>query len=55
MNLKLTTMKLIKNEDEKRRDYLFQNDKKTRYGATFVSTVLVLLTIAVVSTYFTLR
>lgn len=47
-------MKLIKEKTEKRRDYIFQKDKKTIFGARFVSGVLILLIAAVTVTYFTL-
>ncbi|MDB9754911.1 hypothetical protein OAB20_01320 [Winogradskyella sp.] len=48
-------MKFIKDEDDKRRDYIFQKDKKTILGAAFVSSILVLLIVAVTVTYFTLQ
>ncbi|MBO3117687.1 hypothetical protein J4050_13100 [Winogradskyella sp. DF17] len=47
-------MKLIKKKNEKRRDYIFQKDRLTILGARFVSSVLVLLIVAVASTYFDL-
>ncbi|MBC2844802.1 hypothetical protein [Winogradskyella flava] len=47
-------MKFIKDKEEERRDYIFQKDKKTKIGATFVSSVLIILIIAVATTYFTL-
>jgi len=40
-------MKFIKEEDEKRRDYIFQKDKKTKNVARFVAVALVLLVSAV--------
>lgn len=45
-------MKFVKEEDEKRRDYIFQKDKKTVYGARFIIGVLILLIMAVAATYF---
>lgn len=45
-------MKFIKEEDEQRRDYLLQKDKKTIFTMRFTATVLVLLIIAVTATYF---
>ena len=47
-------MKFIKEEKEKRRDYIFKKDDITKVGAAFVSCVLVLLVIAVSATYFSL-
>lgn len=47
-------MKLIKEEKEKRRDYIFKKDTITKVGAAFVSSVLILLIVAVSATYFTL-
>ncbi|WP_431135927.1 hypothetical protein [Psychroserpens mesophilus] len=48
-------MKFIKEEDEKRRDYILQKDEKTKSVSTFVIVVLVLLIIGVVASgiYFT--
>lgn len=41
--------KIVKDSDnEQERDYIFQDNKKTRFGAGFIITVLVILVIAVV-------
>lgn len=41
--------KIVKeSEDEKERDYIFQDNKKTRFGAGFIITVLVILIVAVI-------
>lgn len=42
-------MKFIKDDDEKRRDYILQKDKKTKGMSAFVVFVLVLLVIGVVA------
>jgi len=42
-------MKFVKENDEERRDYIFQKDKKTKKTTAFVAIVLVLLTGAVVA------
>lgn len=42
-------MKFIKDEDEERRDYIFQKDSKTKFGAKFVIIVLIILVGAVVA------
>ncbi|MBC3846888.1 hypothetical protein H8K90_10895 [Winogradskyella echinorum] len=42
-------MKFIKEEDEKRRDYIFKKDNKTIFGARFIIIVLVILVGAVVA------
>ncbi|WP_299125772.1 hypothetical protein [uncultured Winogradskyella sp.] len=47
-------MKFVKEDEEERRDYIFQKDKKTVYGARFIAIVLILLIVAVAVTYFTL-
>lgn len=44
-------MKLIKEEEEKRRDYIFQKDKKTIWTARFIVIVLVVLIVAVFASY----
>ncbi len=41
-------MKFIKNKNEKRRDYLFQKDKKTIIRARLIGFVLVVLISAVI-------
>ncbi|MFC0605482.1 hypothetical protein [Winogradskyella pulchriflava] len=41
-------MKFIKEEDEDRENYLLQKDTKTKFGAGFIITVLIILIIAVV-------
>ncbi len=41
-------MKFIKEKEEKRRDYIFQKNKKTKLGARFIAWVLVVLVAAVV-------
>ncbi len=41
--------KIVKeSEDKTERDYIFQDNKKTRFGAGFIITVLVILIIAVI-------
>ena len=45
-------MKFIKDKDDDRRDYIFKKDKVTLLGARFVSSVLVILIILVVVSYF---
>ncbi|REG87797.1 hypothetical protein [Winogradskyella sediminis] len=42
-------MKFVKDEDEERRDYVFQKDTKTRFGAKFIILVLIILVGAVVA------
>ena len=40
--------KIVKDSDNKsERDYIFQDNKKTRFGAGFIITVLIILIIAV--------
>ena len=46
------TMKFIKEKDDERRDYIFQKDKTTLIGASFVSSVLVILIGIVTMSYF---
>ncbi|MFD2550547.1 hypothetical protein ACFSQP_01840 [Bizionia sediminis] len=41
-------MPVIKDEDSDREDYLFQDDKKTTFTATFVIAALVVLIAAVI-------
>ncbi len=41
--------KLVKDSEDKReRDYILQDNKKTRFGAGFIITVLIILIIAVI-------
>lgn len=42
-------MKFVKDEDEERRDYIFQKDEKTKFGAKFIIIVLIILIGAVVA------
>jgi hypothetical protein len=42
-------MPIIKDEDSNTEDYLLQDDKKTRFGATFIIITLIILGIAVVA------
>ncbi|MBT0609053.1 hypothetical protein [Aequorivita echinoideorum] len=45
--------KIVKDSDNKsERDYIFQDNKKTRFGASFIIIVLVILTAAVIATAF---
>ncbi|TCK66857.1 hypothetical protein DFQ05_2142 [Winogradskyella wandonensis] len=48
-------MKFIKEEDEERRDYIFQKDKKTIFTTRFVIIVLAVLIIALIFSYKYLR
>lgn len=40
-------MKFVKETDEERRDYILQKDAKTKFGAAFIITVLIILVVAV--------
>ena len=40
-------MKFVKDEDSNRKDFIFQDNKKTKVGATFTIIVLVLLILGV--------
>lgn len=41
--------KIVKDsEDKKERDYIFQDNKKTRFGAGFIIVVLIILIIGVI-------
>lgn len=43
--------KMVKDSDnENERDYILQDNKKTKFGATFIIIVLVILVLAVVAT-----
>ncbi len=42
-------MKFVKDEDEERRDYIFQKNSKTKKGAKFIILVLFLLIIGVIA------
>ena len=45
-------MKFVKEEEENREDYIFQKNERTKFGAGFIITTLVLLTIAVIASGF---
>ncbi|CAM3447234.1 hypothetical protein [Aequorivita lipolytica] len=41
--------KIVKDSDnEKEKDYILQDNKKTRFGAGFIITVLIILIVAVI-------
>ncbi len=41
--------KIVKDSDDKKeRDYIFQDNKKTRFGAGFIIVVLIILIIGVI-------
>lgn len=40
-------MKFVKEENEERRDYIFQKNTKTKVGTKFIVIILILLIIAV--------
>ncbi|HET8804287.1 MAG TPA: hypothetical protein VFM72_06890 [Aequorivita sp.] len=41
--------KIVKDSDDKKeRDYIFQDNKKTRFGAGFIIAVLIILIIGVI-------
>ncbi|MDN3492355.1 hypothetical protein [Winogradskyella bathintestinalis] len=42
-------MKFVKEDEEERRDYIFQKDEKTKFGARFIIIVLVILVAAVIA------
>ncbi len=42
-------MKFVKEEDEQRRDYIFQKNTKTKFGTKFIVLILILLVIGVVA------
>ncbi len=42
-------MKFVKEEDEKRKDFIFQKNTKTKFGAKFVILVLIILIAVVVA------
>ncbi len=42
-------MKFVKEEDEQRKDYIFQKNKKTKVGTKFIVLVLILLIIGVIA------
>lgn len=44
--------KIIKDEQDPTEEYLLQDNKKTRFGATFIIITLVVLIAAVVATAF---
>ncbi|WP_396597430.1 hypothetical protein [Dokdonia sp. R86516] len=45
---------IVKDEKDPTEEYLLQDNKKTRFGATFIIITLVILIVAVVATYFAL-
>ncbi len=45
---------IVKDKEDPTEEYLLQNNKKTRFGATFIIITLVILIIAVAATYFIL-
>ncbi|MDH7912898.1 hypothetical protein [Winogradskyella sp. SYSU M77433] len=42
-------MKFVKEDEEDRRDYIFQKDTKTKFGAKFIIITLAILVAAVVA------
>ncbi len=45
--------KIVKDSDnEQERDYIFQDNKKTVFGASFIVVILVILVLAVIATAF---
>ncbi len=42
-------MKFVKEEDEERRDYIFQKNTKTTVGTKFIVLVLILLVIGIIA------
>ncbi|MFD2826705.1 MULTISPECIES: hypothetical protein [Leeuwenhoekiella] len=44
--------KIVKDsDDEKERDYILQDNKKTRFGAGFIIVVLIILVLAVIGSF----
>ncbi|RZT00053.1 hypothetical protein [Aquimarina brevivitae] len=42
-------MKFVKEENEERRDYILQKNKKTKFGALFITLALIFLVIVIVA------
>lgn len=45
-------MKFVKEEDEERRDYILQKDRKTKFTARFTGIVLAILILGLVASYY---